>query len=430
MKRSACTAVIGVVLATALAACSGTDGGAGGSSTGSSSGKLVMRQFDPATEISGLQTAVDTWNKQNPDTQVELQTLSPANVQQFAREANGGSGPDIDVIGYTDVNFLAKPKILLPLDDLMKRSPLEGSASDLLATDMVSVDKKMWALPWTADTFALAYRPDALQAAGVDGPPTTWEELATDAAKISSSSGGKTTGFCFAGAAAPTSAQWFAINYYLWSKGSGLIEKDSAGKQKPKATTQQLTSAIDYFAKLFTTGATPKSFQAVEAYTDPSIVGGLASGSCAISYLPPQTLRSVEKQAPGKVLTAPMPDGTTDGATHLGGRALGINANTKNAEGAWKVIKFLASATTFSTYNQYPASKSTLAALKVPESEKGYVQQLPHSQSFGRYIGSQMTIASIQQLVNQQFSSVYSGQTSSSAAAQAIVDGLARGTGG
>lgn len=428
MKRSARTAVIGVFLAAALAACAGADRGAGGS-TGST-GKLIMRQFDPAAEIQGLQAAVDTWNKQNPDTQVELQTLSPANVQQFAREANGGSGPDINVIGYTDVNFLAKPKILLPLDDLMKSAPLEGSASDLLATDMVTFDKKMWALPWTADTFALAYRPDALKAAGVAAPPTTWEALASDAAKISSSSGGKTAGFCFAGAGSPTSSQWFAINYYLWSKGSGLIEKDSAGKQKPKATTQQLTSAIDYFAKLFTTGATPKSFQAVDAYTDPSIVGGLASGSCAMSYLPPQTLRSVEKQAPGKVLTAPMPDGTTDGATHLGGRALGINANTKNPEGAWKVLRFLASATTFSTYDQYPASKSTLAALKVPESEKGFVLQLPHSQSFGRYIGSQMTIASIVQLVNQQFSSVYSGQTSSSAAAQAIVDGLTRGTGG
>ena len=155
------TVVVGAVLVTALSACGG-GGDSGGGATGDKV-NLVFRQFDPAGEIGGLQQAVDTWNKDNPTIHVELQTLSPANVQQFAREANSGSGPDVNVVGYADVSFVAKSSILTPLDDLMKSNPMTGSKDDLLATDMVTFDSKMWAMPWTADTFALTYRPDALQ---------------------------------------------------------------------------------------------------------------------------------------------------------------------------------------------------------------------------------------------------------------------------
>ena len=415
-------AMIATLTTALLSAC-------GGSGSGGDSGnvQLVFRQFDPANEVQGLQQAVDSWNSAHPEIHVDMQTLSPGNSQQFAREANGGSGPDINLIGYVDVGFLAKPKILTPLDELMKKDPLDRPSDDLLATDMVTFDGQMWALPWTADTFALTYRPDALEQAGIPAPPSTWEGLAESARKVSSG-GGKTAGFCFAGAGSANSAQWFAINYYLWSHGATLIKKDSSGSFQPGATRQQLASAMDYFNGLFTSGATPTSYKAVSDYTDPSITGALANGSCAMSYEPPQTLRAiVGKAADGAVLTAPMPAGLQDGNTHLGGRALGINANTKHPEAAWQFVKYLASPATFKTYNQYPASKSILQSLDVPKSEQGFVKQLPHSQSFARYVGSAMTINSIQQLVDQQFSAVYSGQRSSSDAAQALLDGLSKG---
>lgn len=425
MKRTSTVASV-LAAAVVLAGCGGSSGDAGDTGTVS----LVFRQFDPAGEVAGLQEAVDAWNAENPDVQVEMQTLSPNNIQQFAREANSGDGPDIQQLGFVDVSFVAQPRILLPLDDLMESSPLEGGAEDLLATDMVTFEDQMWALPWTADTMALAYRPDALQAAGIDAPPTTWEELAADAEQISTSSGGATAGFCFPGAGSATGAQWFPINYQIWSSGAALVEQTGEDTWEPGITSEQLASTIDYFAQLYESGAVPQSFLTVESYSDPSVVNGLTSGSCAMSYMPPQTFRLVDEQAGGSVASAPMPDGTTDGSTHLGGRALGINANTEHPEEAWEVVKHLASATTFESYDQYPASVSALEALDVPESQQGYVEQLPHSESFARYIGSPMPVAEMQQLVNQQFSAVYSGQASSDQAAQAILDGLASGLAG
>lgn len=315
----------------------------------------------------------------------------------------------------------------MPLDNLMKNSPPDKSTDDLLATDMVDFGGKTWALPWTADTMALVYRPGALKTAGIGQPPTTWDQLANDAKKISSSSGGKTAGWCFPGSGSATSAQWFPINYYIWAHGGNLVRKNSSGGWKPGISESDLASTIDYFAGLFTSGATPKSYLTVAGYSDPPIVNGLTSGACAMSFEPPQTFRLINSQAGGSVTTAPMPDGLMDGATHLGGRALGINANTKHPQQAWEFIKYLASAKTFQTYDQYPASAATLKSLDVPASQQGYVEQLPHSRSFARYIGSPMTVGSMQQLVVQQFSAVYSGQSSSQQAAKAILDGLQSG---
>jgi multiple sugar transport system substrate-binding protein len=93
-------------------------------------------------------------------------------------------------------------------------------------------------------------------------------------------------------------------------------------------------------------------------------------------------------------------------------------------------VKYLTSATTFETYQQYPASKATLTDIDVPESEVGYTEQLPHSVAFGKYIGSDMPLATIQQLVVQQFSAVYSGQSDSQTAAEAILAGIESGIGG
>jgi multiple sugar transport system substrate-binding protein len=416
-----------VLLVTSLAACSA---GSSGTENSGAPVHLVFRQFDPAAEVTGLQTAVDKWNKSHPSIQVDMQTLSPNNPQQLAREANSGSGPDVAQVAFADVSFLAQPKVLLPLNSLMKKSPLKHSTSDLLAQDMVTFTGKMWALPWTADTMALVYRPSALKAAGIASPPTTWPELAKDATEISKQSAGKTAGFCFGASSAATASQWFAINYYIWNHGHSLIKKGSSGTWSTDISQAQLASTIDYFNGLFTSGATPKSFQSVNDYTDPSIANGLADGSCAMTYEPPQTFQTLVKTAGDKVTTAPMPGGLTDGSTHLGGRALAINRNTKHPTQAWEFIKYLSSPTTFSTYEQYPAAKSTLKDLKVPKSQDGFVKQLPHSESFGRYIGSNMPVASIQQLINQQFTAVYSGQSTSAQAAAAILTGLKSGVQG
>lgn len=409
-------AALALGLTAALGACSGGTEQSDGPIT------LTLRQFDPPAETGGLQKALDTWNQSHPDVQVKMETLSGADaMQQFAREANSGSGPDVVQIGFVNVKDLASPKILTPIDELAQKSPLESDLSSYLALDMTQFDDKTWALPWTVDTFALAYNPDVLEKAGQDSTPTSWEQLATAATQISSDVD-KAAGFCFAGASGPASGQWFAINYYLWAHGAGLV-KGEGDAWEVGATTEQLTGAIDYFNGLFGSGATPKSMSAIESINDPQIVDGVANGTCAMTMMAPQTFRQAHATN-DQLKTAVMPDGLTDGATHLGGRALGINASSKHQEQAWELVKFLNSSQAFETIPQYPASQTVLSDMDVPTGEEGFAEQLPHSRSFGRYIAGPIPVATLQKIVNSEFGAVYSGQKDSRAAAESIVNQL------
>ncbi|MGO7638822.1 extracellular solute-binding protein, partial [Rhizobium leguminosarum] len=59
--------------------------------------------------------------------------------------------------------------------------------------------------------------------------------------------------------------------------------------------------------------------------------------------------RAAQKQSDKPLLTAPIPKGTDKRISHLGGRALGINPNTKHHKEAWEFVKYLVGPETFKT---------------------------------------------------------------------------------
>jgi multiple sugar transport system substrate-binding protein len=155
-----------------------TDAADGASAEPGTSG---VRQFDPPTEIAGLVTAVDAWNAANPNVQVKLETLGGADTQaQLAREIPAGGGPDIQQMAFVWTRDLARSNLLLDLSDLVAANAPGAGVEDCLATELATLDGKLFGLPWSADTFTLAHRPDLLEAADV-ALPDTWGELTATA---------------------------------------------------------------------------------------------------------------------------------------------------------------------------------------------------------------------------------------------------------
>lgn len=400
--------------------------GCGGSGE-SESDAIVLRQFDSAEQIDGLVQAVDAWNAENPESPLELETITGAEaMRQYAREANSGSGPDIIQLPNAQVPEIASEDTLLPLDDFVESDPPGGPLDTYLATDLAVTDDTLWGLPWTVDTFALTYRVDLFEDAGLEEPSSTWEGLFDDAMSLTQTrdDGQEQHGFCFAASSSEEASQWFAINYYLWTKDQPLVEEQDDGSWSTGVTQDELAAAIDYFDRYLEDGATAQGMTAVDGFSDPQIAAGLTNGTCAMTYLPPQTFRELQSASDAPIASAPMPGGTNDGASHLGGRMLGINPNTADPEAAWEVIKFLNSETAFETIDQYPANVDVLDALDVPEGEEGYQEQLPHSVTFARYTNSQIPLTAIQSIVNQEFGAVYTDQKSSEDAAAAILETL------
>ena len=132
---------------------------------------------------------------------------------------------------------LAKEGLVTNLDSYIADSP-PGSVSDMesfkeefLGYDLGEFEDSIWGIPFSVDTFAMGYRPDLLEAAGVSEFPDTWDDLFDAAQKLTvdSDGDGRTDqyGFCFPAGSGATSGMWFLANYYMWSNGNWLV--DDAG---------------------------------------------------------------------------------------------------------------------------------------------------------------------------------------------------------
>lgn len=383
--------------------------------------ELVFRQFDPPTEVAGLVAAIDAWNAANPNIQVRMETLPAGDTQaQLAREVPAGAGPDIQQMAFVWSRDLGRAGLVADLTPLIAANPPGAGYDDFLATELAVLDGKVYGVPWTADTFALAYRPDLLAARGV-AFPDTWEDLATAAKALS---GDGQYGLCFPAGSAPDSGMWILANYYLWSNGKTLVDETAPGTWAVTATEADIAAAMSYFNAFFTSGSTPESLITVNAWGDPELVGGLGRGDCAMAFFPPQTFRAAQGQSEMPLMTGPIPRGPEKRISHLGGRALGLNPASQHPQEAWAVLRYLTSPETFKTYNQYPAQKAALGALTFPEAEAGYVAMLPQAQTFERYISSPIPVASMAKLISVEFGAVYSGQRTPDEAAAAVVSEL------
>ncbi|MCC7447887.1 MAG: sugar ABC transporter substrate-binding protein [Anaerolineae bacterium] len=392
--------------------------------------KLVFRQFDPPVEIEGLKARIDAWNKDNPGIQVTLETVPPAEwLNQYVREAQAGGGPDIQHVGFVNTIELARAGLIIPLDDLIKASKPGAGLEDFLGRDLGELDGKMYALPWTVDTFALVYNQEAFAAAGITTFPDTWADLLETAKKLTAdrNKDGRIdqNGFCFPAGGGTASGLWFIVNYYLWSRDKFFVQQNASTKAwEVGVTPEDLVDAINYFNSYFEANASPRSMIALSNFNDPEIINSVGRGDCAIGFFPPNTQAAAQKASKSTLLSGPIPQGPTRRISHLGGRSLVINKNSKNPNEAWKFINYLIDAETFKTYNQFPAQKALFDKVSFKEAQKGYVTMLPLAITFRQYITSPAPVSGLIAAVQREFSAVFSGQKQAQQAATDLITAL------
>jgi multiple sugar transport system substrate-binding protein len=390
--------------------------------------ELVFRQFDPPGEVAGLVQKIEEWNAANPNIQVRLENIAASEyVSQYVREVQAGGGPDVQLVGFVVTADLAANGQAVNLDPFIEADPPGQGIEDFLALDLATYDGSIYGIPWTADTFVLAYRTDAFEEIGATEGPDTWADLQTLAASLTADTDGNGRidryGFCFSGGGGPQSAIWFLHNYYVWSNGATIYEQNDAGDWQIGLTAEDIQASMDYFNSFFVDGSTPTSLIGIDNWADPEITGGIARGDCAISFFPPISFRAAEAQADVPLLTTVMPTGTETRISHLGGRSLVINPNSQHQEAAYVFIKYLVSPTVFEAYNQYPAQISVLETLEVPDSEIGYVNQLPLAITFAQYVNSPVPVTALWAATAREYQSVFSEQkTSEQAAADLLAE--------
>jgi multiple sugar transport system substrate-binding protein len=396
---------------------------------------ITFRFNDP--EAPQLRAALDAFERANPAIKVTMQRVSWADAQQqFLREAAVGTAPDVAQLAFVWPRSFGAAGALKPLDDLVRTGVGVRGWEDFVSRDLATgPDGKIYGVPWTADTFAFYYNKDLLAAAGITQFPTDWEALREASRTIFQHTGKAGWGFPAGSCGTPTI--WFFLNYYWWSKGWALIDKPATETRFAVAITpQQIQEGFEYYNRYIQEGHNPRANLSVCLWGAPEIVEGMVSGNIAmLSAADPVAIEVATKwqqRNPGQPLpfaSAPHPAGPNGSRTHLGGRMLGIGANTRYPEQAWTLLKFLCQPDpTFTQHytNYTPAQLAALESRHWTPDLTGYPAQLRTARSWGAYGTGPVAIPFMWNATGRGAASVFIGEKTSAQAAQDLHDAISR----
>jgi len=388
---------------------------------------ITFRFNDTEQEVRG---AIDAFQKQNPDIKVDLQRIGWKDARnQFLREAAVGAGPDVAHVAQVWVTEMGDAGATLALDDLIRKDPPPNGFADFAAQDLAKgKDGHIYGLPWTTDTWAMVYRTDLLKEAGIEGLPTTWEDIR----KVSEAVYKKTgkTGFGFPAGSSASGAMWFLANFYWWSHGKELIVEKPNGSYAIGLTPADVTESMNYYKKFMDEGDNPRPNLAASDAHDPAIMQALITGNQAMGAMPPNTykeaLKAYEDANPGKpapFASGPFPHQNNTKSSMIGGRMLVINANSKHPDAAWKFVKFMASQAVFADYyrTQFPAQTSLLKQIDFGAPLKGFAEQFPYARTWGAYARGPVPIGTLWNVTQRAFGKALSGQESTENAAKELL---------
>ena len=241
-SKRAVTAALLATAALAIAGCAaGSTGGDSASGSCEPSGEKVTLTF--TSWIPGIEDAVDLWNQENPDIQVEVQTGPSGNAgtyQNFFNQLQAGNAPDLGQIEY---DALPNFRVQDGLEDLAACEDVVAAKDQFLdwTWNQVSLgtSDQVYGIPQDQGPMGLFYLSDLFAQNGI-AVPTTWEEYKEAAVKIRAL-GGYITNFSqtdinqFAGFVWQAGGEWFANDGDSWK-----VELTSDASEKVAAYWQDL----------------------------------------------------------------------------------------------------------------------------------------------------------------------------------------------
>jgi multiple sugar transport system substrate-binding protein len=142
----------------------------------------VWGVFDDSDAYGSI---LSDYRKINPYvTEIKYKKLNVDTYKQDLLDAlASGKGPDIFLIRNSWMPAFQDKVVAAPTTFADERGFREAFA-DVVASDFLGQDKKIYGVPLSVDSLGLYYNKDIFNAAGILTPPATWEEFASDAAKL------------------------------------------------------------------------------------------------------------------------------------------------------------------------------------------------------------------------------------------------------
>jgi ABC-type glycerol-3-phosphate transport system substrate-binding protein len=317
--------------------------------------------------------AVSQFEKTTPSISINLESVpADAMLDKLLTAVKAGQGPDVV---SSDSAWIAELAAAKAFSDVTTEFASIKSEFFPGTVDGVTYNGKQYAVPWYTNNVALFWNKKTFKAAGISGPPTTWDDLVTVGEQLTKNGN---YGFMM-GSDGNGSYLWLP---FLWQAGGELFTSNGKAAAFNSAAGQ---AAWEYYASLpLMHHIVPPSYLGAgltwEQYYTPFLqeqAAMMTQGDWAITPL--------QQGNPGLEFgIAPLPVGK-ERATVLGGYTLGIPTTSKNREAAWKFIQWLTAAGQewiLESYQRVPTRVDVEhSALAKNPLETAFLEQAPYGRA-------------------------------------------------
>jgi len=345
------TLLLAAVTAVALAASAcGRDSGDGEAekgekvAQGKASGNITV--WAMGTEGEKLSALADDFMKENPDAKVTVTAVPWDNAHnKIAAAIAGQQTPDVTMLGTTWMGEFAKTGALdvVPPDFVKKDDFFPG------AWETGVVDGTSYGVPWYVETRLLFVNKAVAEKAGITEAPKDWDSLTQAVSDMKTKGGAKWGVYLQPG----QTGAWQTAMPFVWQNGGEVWDGKNFTLDSPEAT-----EALEYYQSFYKDGLSTKD-RIPDGQQEPKLlkgeIGAFVSGPWHIGLLN-------DLGGEGKYELWPMPSGSGDATSFIGGSNMSVFKNSKNRDGAWKFVSYLMKPEVqvkwYETVNDLPAVQS------------------------------------------------------------------------
>lgn len=370
MKRKTSILLAAVMLCGALSGCgnSSDDGVLSGKSGG---GKATVKFWTHYTVNTDYQNQlIDEFNKNNDDVEIEVNMINDQYSDMLYLSMTSNDSPDVFTItGPSMTKKVTEQGWAKPLNEYVTDEFKDKFEGDVWINNNNVINGNIMMIPDQSATFRMLYNKDLFKQAGIENPPSTFEELREDAKKIDAL-GDNIDGFglelsdtyqldcaVFNGMGPASLGTLHGFDYskgkFDFSVYKPVIELFRNMKQDGSLIDGELLLEVDSVRTRFGEGT----------------VGMIPSVSWETTMI-----SDMNPQFEVGVTGWPTVDGTQRGKGIIQiSSGFAMSSHTKNPDAAWKAIEFLSSADFTGKLNE---KNATLSLLKDDGEEKEPVNAL------------------------------------------------------
>jgi ABC-type glycerol-3-phosphate transport system substrate-binding protein len=334
IRRAGVVTAAAALLTGALSACS---------SSGSKDGNVTIRyltHWGPA-QVKQLEAVASAFHKDNPKITVKFQAVPFANLLSTVQtQGSSPNGPTISSIYDLWLPALVKSgaadKAPASVVDSVKKAWPQNLVAD------VSKGGSVYGIPNEVDLYALNYNKKLFADAGIAAPPTTWDELKADAAKLTDKAKGQQGFGVITNWAAGVDHPFLSL---AASNGGSFLTED---RSKSDLTSANVVATAQLYEDLVKSGATVPSMSAANANTTGPYLDSFANGKTGMLIMAnwwESTLKQTMGDKFSDIATAPIPVGPSGSkASSISYSWLTmVNAHASSAakDAAWKFLDYL-----------------------------------------------------------------------------------------